>query len=121
MRIENSSVLLRQIQNKPPWMNRQKGTAMSMNELINEVDGRSCIEENSATLLETVVKEVLLKHPGKVFSVKEIYDELVSQQLYKFSMFAKTPCNSISTRLSTAVQARYPRLRRAERGHYFAV
>lgn len=84
------------------------------------INGRSYTEENASTLLETIVNQVLMKMPGRVFSVREIYQILCEENLYAFSPFAKTPCNSISTRLSTAVNERFPHLFRAERGHYFA-
>ena len=84
------------------------------------IDGRSHTEYNSGSLLEVVVEKILLRMPGKVFSVKEIYEELVGEKLYNFSPYAKTPCNSIYTRLSTAVNNNYPHLCKAEKGHYFA-
>jgi hypothetical protein len=84
------------------------------------MDGRCNVCENEAPLIKIVVEKVLLKHPGKVFSVEEIYQELVSRDLYRFSPDAKTPCNSIYTRLSTGVQARFPRLKKADRGLYYA-
>ena len=84
------------------------------------MDGRCSVIENQATLISVIVNKVLLKNPGKVFGIKEIYDELVSRELYKFSPDAKTPCNSISTRLSTGVQSNFPRLHKAGIGKYFA-
>ena len=84
------------------------------------VDGRSNVCMNQETLINVIVKEVLLAQPGKVFSIDEIYKELVTRDLYRFSPDAKTPCNSISTRLSTGVQAKFPHLKKADRGLYFA-
>ena len=84
-------------------------------------DGRRSVCENKSPLIDIIVEEVLLAHPGRVFSAREIYQELVSRQLYRFSDDAKTPCNSICTRLSTGIQNRFPRLRRAGRGEYFAI
>lgn len=91
-----------------------------MNYTVDGIDGRAHTEENASTLLETIVSQVLMKMPGRVFSVREIYQILQEEKLYAFSPFAKTPCNSIATRLSTAVNERFPHLYRAERGHYFA-
>ena len=87
---------------------------------MNVNDGRASTCQNPAPLIDIVVKDVLLAHPGKVFSVMEIYHELVKNGLYRFSPDAKTPWNSISTRLSTGVQARFPHLKKADRGQYFA-
>ena len=84
-------------------------------------DGRRSVCENKSPLIDIIVEEVLLAYPGRVFSAREIYQELVARQLYRFSDDAKTPCNSICTRLSTGIQNRFPRLRRAGRGEYFAI
>ena len=84
------------------------------------MDGRSNVIENQATLISVIVNKVLLNAPGRVFGIQEIYNELVSRELYKFSPYAKTPCNSISTRLSTGVQNKFPRLHKAATGKYFA-
>ena len=81
-------------------------------------DGRRSVCENKSPLIDIIVAEVLLAHPGRVFKAQEIYQELVARQLYRFSDDAKTPCNSICTRLSTGIQNRFPRLRRAGRGEY---
>ena len=84
-------------------------------------DGRRSVCENKSPLIDIIVAEVLLAHPGRVFNAQEIYQELVARQLYRFSDDAKTPCNSICTRLSTGIQNRFPRLRRAGRGQYYAI
>ena len=84
-------------------------------------DGRSTTCHNAAPLINIIVKDLLLAHPGKVFGVMEIYHALVENDLYRFSPDAKTPWNSISTRLSTGVHNKFPHLYRAEgRGLYFA-
>ena len=85
------------------------------------MDGRKSVCLNEAPLINTIVQMVLLKQPGKVFSIEEIYQELVARKLYQFSPDAKTPCNSISTRLSSGVNTRFPRLKKADRGLYYAV
>jgi hypothetical protein len=83
-------------------------------------DGRSWVCENKATLTEVIVKEVLLANPNKVFTIDEIYEELISKNLYEFSPLAKTPKNSISSRLSTAVKKDFSRLKKVKYGKYFA-
>ena len=83
-------------------------------------DGRRCVCENKATLIETIVKEILLVNKNKVFTINEIYEELMLKDLYKFSPLAKTPKNSISSRLSSAVQKNYPCLFKVDLGKYFA-
>ena len=84
-------------------------------------DGRRSVCENKSPLIDIIVAEVLRAHPRRVFNAQEIYQELVARQLYRFSDDAKTPCNSICTRLSTGIKNRFPRLRRAGRGQYYAI
>ena len=84
-------------------------------------DGRRNVCENEAPLINIIVEKVLSAQKGRVFSIQEIYDELLANKLYHFSPDAKTPCCTISTRLSTGVQARFPRLKKYSRGHYFAI
>ena len=84
------------------------------------MDGRSSVCENEAPLISVIVEEVLLAQPDKVFTVKEIYRELITRGLYNFSPDAKTPMNSIATRLSCGVLKGFPRLKKTERGKYSA-
>ena len=88
---------------------------------IINIDGRAHTEENDFSLLEVVINDVLSKKPGKVFSIKEIYQELIEKKLYSFSRYAKTPCNSISTRLSSAFNQGLPGLCKSGKGNYFVI
>ena len=84
------------------------------------MDGRSSVCENEAPLISVIVEEVILAQPGKIFTVREIYRELINRGLYNFSPDAKTPMNSIATRLSCGVLKGFPRLKKTERGKYSA-
>ena len=84
------------------------------------MDGRSSVCENEAPLISVIVEEVLLAQPRKIFTVREIYRELINRGLYNFSPDAKTPMNSIATRLSCGVLKGFPRLKKTERGKYSA-